>query len=380
MKQGETVKMMKIKLFSTIIVSTIIISLLTNLFLVGPIIMTGKANPGDISNTWYNSTTLNVSVLEIPPRINWYGFQYRQGSNWVSKLNDQIDVNNSAEYRFIINISSDQGWDDIEYVNITAWYDNGDEASTYNQTLGGNLNLRFQYQNTTGTAVWRMLWPHNGEVTEGTYMETTVYDKYGSYGYTECRNMSFSFIPSYQFRYAPGDGAWDNTYNTTDDILSWNFNITVTDSGEGAAQKSIVWINDEFGVYSYSEIVSAGWPVIVGNPGENATAASNITIVTRSNGNYSLSVDVDNLTHNTHPTANMSRDKVWVRGGDLDDFANFTAISGDIYFYGSAGTYHLYESNGTGVTTNDVQYKCNIPFGQMSGEYRATIRYHLTTD
>jgi len=371
--------MVKVKIFSTIMISTIIISLIANIFFIGPLIMIGKANPGDIPDIWYNSTTLNVSVLEIPPRINWYDFQYNQGGTWVSKLNTQIDINNSAEYRFIINISSDQGWDDIDYVNITAWYDNGDDGSTYNQTLGGNLNMRLQYENTTGTAVWSLMWPNGGEVTEGIYIEETEYDTYGSYGYTECRNLTFSFIPSYQFRYAPGDGVWDNTYNTTDDILSWNFNITVTDSGEGAAQKSIVWINDEFGVYSYSEIVSAGWPTIVGNPGENATASSNVTLVTRSNGNYSLSVDVGNLTHDTHPTANMSRDNVWVRGGDLDSSANFTAVSGVVYFYGSAGTYHLYEPNGTGITTNDVEYKCDIPIGQMSGDYTAVISYHLKT-
>jgi hypothetical protein len=376
----KKVKMVvKSKIFSIIAISAIIIFLLTNIFFLEPIIMFGKANPGNIGDIWYNSTTLNVTVLEIPPRINWYDFQYNQSGTWASRLNAQIDVNNSAEYRFIVNISSDQGWDDIDYVNITAWYDQGNESSTYNQTLGGNLNIMLQYENTTGTADWSLMWPHN-EVTEGTYVEEIEYDIYGSYGHTECRNLTFSFIPSYQFRYAPGDGNWNNTYNTTDDILSWNFNITVTDSGEGATQKSIVWINDEFGVYSYSEIVSAGWPTIVGSPGENATAADNVTLVTRSNGNYSLSVGVDNLTHTVlGPSVNMSRDNVWVRGGDLDTSDNFTAVSGVIYLYGGFGTYHLHEANDTSLSTSDVEYKCDIPLGQIAGNYTATIRYHLTT-
>jgi hypothetical protein len=155
--------------------------------------------------------------------------------------------------------------------------------------------------------------------------------------------------------------------------------ITVADSGEAAPEPKTVWINDEFGVYSYSEISSAGWPTITGNPGENATAVSDITIVTRSNGNYSLSVDVGNLTHKTFPGASISRDKVWVHGGDLAISTNFTAISGVIYLYGSAVTYHPAEDNNTGVTTNDVEYKCNIPLGQMAGDYTAPIRYHLTT-
>jgi hypothetical protein len=169
----------KIRFFSAVIVSVILISLLTNIFFLSPIIMIGKASPGNIGNIWYNSTTLNVTVLEIPPRINWYGFQYNQAGTWVSKLNTQIDVNDSAEYRFVVDISSDQGWDDIQYVNITAWYDQGNEASIYNQTLGGNLNLKLQYENTTGTAVWRLMWPAGGEVTAGTYSDVEGFDPYG---------------------------------------------------------------------------------------------------------------------------------------------------------------------------------------------------------
>ncbi len=369
----------KRKLFSTLVGITIITSLVVNIFLIGPIIMIGKADPGNIPHYWHNATTLNVTVLHFEPRILWYDFQYNQSGTWVSKLNAQIDVNNSAEYRFIVNISSDQGWDDIQFVNITAWYDQGTDSSTYNQTKGGNWNLNLQYENTTGTAVWRMLWPHGGEFTEGTYTDRIGFDPYGSPGFTECHNLTFPFIPSYQVRYAPGDGIWNNSYNTTDDPYSWNFIIEVTDSGEDAPASSTIWITDEFGVYSYSEIVSAGWPTIIGHPGENATALSNITLMTRSNGNYSLSTDVKNLTHKTFPAATISRARIWVRGGDLDIFDNFTAISGEIYFYGYIGTYHLAQANGTNRLTNDVEYKCDIPLGQMAGDYNATIRYHLMT-
>jgi hypothetical protein len=201
----------------------------------------------------------------------------------------------------------------------------------------------------------------------------------GSSLYTGCYNLTFPFTPGYQWRYAPGDGAWDNTSNTTNDAYSWNFNITVTDSGEGASGPLYCWIIDEFGVYSYTEVASAGWPTIAGNPGQNATADSNITLITRSNGNYSLSVDVDTLLHVTHPTANMSNGTVWVRGGNLTTSSNFTG-RGPLYLYGSNSTYENAENNGTGKTTSDVEYKCNIPLGQQNGDYEATIRYRLTTE
>ncbi|MCK5259255.1 MAG: hypothetical protein KAJ69_07010, partial [Thermoplasmatales archaeon] len=175
-----------------------------------------------------------------------------------------------------------------------------------------------------------------------------------------------------------GDGSWDNTTNTTNDVWSWNFNISVTDSGESASGPSTVWIIDEFGVYSYTEIVSAGWPTITGNPGQNATADSNITINTRSNGNYSLSALVDDLVNKNNPVYTISNESIWVRGGNLATSSNYTG-SGPLYLYGSSSTYESAESNNTSKTTNNVEYKCNIPLGQHAGDYNATIRYRLKT-
>jgi len=132
----------KRKAFSALAGITIIVSLVVNIFLFGPIVMIGEADSGNIPDVWHNSTTLNVTVLHFVPRILWYD---DQSETWVSRLNAQNDVNDSAEYRFIIvNISSDQGWD-IQFINITAWYDKGTNSSTYNQTLGRNRNLFPQY-------------------------------------------------------------------------------------------------------------------------------------------------------------------------------------------------------------------------------------------
>jgi len=368
----------KRKICSTLVIVIFIFSLLTNTVLFGPVLIFSKANPGDINQSWHNETTLNVSVLHLEPRINWYDFQYNQSGTWVSRRNQQIDVNNSAEYRFIVNISSDQGWDDINYINITAWYDNGTESTTYNETLGGNLNLFLQYENTTGTAVYSVLWPSN-EVAIGSLTDVVVNDPLGSPGNTECHNVSFTFIPGYQLRYAPGDGAWDNAINTTNDARSWNFNISVTDGGEGAAAPLTRWRTDEFGIYAYAEVASAGWPTITGNPGENATADNNISVVIRSNNNYSLSILVDDLIHTTNPAFTISNESIWVRGGDLDARMNFTG-SGPVYFYGDDVNYHIAEDNGSNKITSDVEFRCDIPLGQQAGDYEATIRYHLKTE
>lgn len=368
------------KVLSMLVFILIIVSILTNVFLFGPFVIISKANPGDINESWYNETTLNVTVLQLQPRINWYDFQYNQSGTWISKLNQQIDVNNSAEYRFIVNISSDQVWADIEYANITAWNDLGNEASTYNQTEGGNINLFLQYQNTTGNPSWSLHWPDD-EVIEGEYTETVETDPYGSPGNTECHNLTFSFIPSYQFRYAPGDASWESGpgYN---DTWSWNFNITIEDqSGYKSYDNPIIGETvDEFGVYSYTVIITAGWPTITGNPGTTAIADTNITITTRSNGNYSLSVDLDQLNHKSHPTANMANTTVLLRGGNLTSITPFPG-TGPLYLWGTGDpSYQTAENNDTIKYTNDVEYRIAIPLSQYPGDYNATIYYDLKTE
>ena len=312
--------------------------------------------------------------LEVKPIINWYDFQNVTGA---SKLNSQIDVN--QEYKFCISIRSDQGWDDIEYINITAWFDNGDENTIYNDSknLGGNLNMFLQYQNTTGIANYIMFWPDE-EVTIGSFTEKVETNSNGVSNDSETYNLTFSFIPRYQVRYAPGAGRWDYTNNAFNDIWSWNFKISVTDKGENASGPSTASVIDEFGVYSYSEIVSIGMLIIQGIPGENATTASSVSINTRSNINYSLSVDINTLLHETHPTANISNQTIWVKGGNLNEFTNFMG-NGPIYFYGTITTYVDADDNNSSKTTDDLDYKCDIPLAQLPGNYTGTIYYQLRT-
>lgn len=309
-------------------------------------------------------------TYKTEPIINWYDFQTKTG---LSKLNSKIDVN--QEYKFCINISSDQGWDDIEYIDITAWFDNGDDGAIYNQTKGGNLNIFLRYENTTGIASYTMFWPDE-EVTIKSFTEKIEADPNSNSVHTECHNLTFSFIPGYQFRYAPGDGNWDKTKNAINDIYSWNFIISVTDNGEQSSGPITTSIVDEFGVNTYNKVTCAGIPSIQGVPGETASADSNITLNTCSNANYSLSVDIDTFLHKLHPTASMSNQTIWIQGGDLTKFANFMG-DGPIYLYGSLTTFAKADDDNTARTTNNVDFICDIPVAQIPGNYRAVVRYQM---
>ena len=370
----------KKRIVSIILVIFLVMSFVSNVFFSESIIKIVRSS--DDSDDLNEETTLNVTVLHKEPRINWYDLQFNNSGTWESRLNQQIIVNNSAQYRFIVNISSDYGWENISYINITAWNDNGSEATTYNQTSGGNINLHLQYENTTGTADWSLIWPTTGEVTfnqEESY-ETVEVDPYGIPGHTECYNVTFAFTPGYQFRYAPGSAIW-NTTEGFNDLWSWNFNITIDgyENKKSYNNPAVGESVNEFGVYAYTEIVSVGWPTITGSPGDTEIADTNITILTRSNGNYTLNVDLDQLDHDTHPTANMSNTTVSLRGGNLSAPQAFGA--GFVYLWGTdAPTYQAAENTGTSKTTNDLEYRIAIPMGQIAGNYRGTLRYRLTTE
>lgn len=350
------------RLISSVVVIILIISILTNTFFLTSIIeitQMASANPGNVSEDNDSSSTLTVTVLAPIPWITWYDFQESTGGS--SRRNAQVDINN--EYQFRVNITQNSSWADVDYVNVTAWYDQNDEAgSSYNSTSGGNLNMFLQYKNTTGTAVWSMWWPDDeASFTSGNCVET----RHNS----SCHNLTITFTPSYQVRWGAGDGSWSNTTNTTDDGESWNFKIEVTTNNSRTA-----YVKDEYGIYIYSDISSAGSPTMSGAPATTATASA-ITVITRVNANYSLHVNVPTLDGpSTNTIANTT---IGVLGGDLVE-THFNA-SDPLYIWGSdTPTYEIHDVN-TAQRSVSLTYHCDIPFGKVTGAYTATVSYHLVS-
>jgi len=479
----------KRKILSTLVVVALVLTMFVNISgnIVNfkPFVMTTRADSNCANNNtgWHNSTTLNVTIEAPWPRISWYDFQIctsytgsdlppsnGTGETWISRRNAMCEVDNETWYRFVINVSSDQGWDNIEWVNVSGWQDQGFDVDVdgslegtggYNRTnnQGANRNFFMYYDNRTDTnGFFNITYPASGyEFTIGNYTEDDVTDPLGITA-TETMNMTFMFKPSFQFRYAsgPGEGqSWVNdTVNCTsgfpsgdgydstrncwssfDNLWSWNFNITVKNKGERWGDTPYIsWARDEFGVYSYTEIISAGWPVIEGAPGSVYSTNSsshfnqvayggdgnshNITVRTRSNGNYTLTVNISDLTHAANPSFTLDNKTIYVRGGNLTSQFNYSdGGQAVVYLYGSGSGdgnlsgitgWQSHEHNGTskyaGETADDtglaatypnfynattydsdnsashwIEYTCNIPLGQQTGIYRGTLYYRLRT-
>ena len=297
-----------------------------------------------------------------PPIINSIDLRNDTGSKLDS--DQMIDVN--KEYYFLINVTDPDGWDDINYINITAWYDNGNESSYYNQTAGGNLNLFLQYKNTTGTAEYKLLWPDDEAELILTNCSETIIN-------STTREIKISFKPRSQFRYAPGDGVWDATQNVTDDLYSWNVNVTVEDNSSARS-----WMKGEFGVYRYVNIeVPSNWIGVEALPG-SYDDSNVVTITFSSNYDYILSLwfSTELVNQSTGSVIPISGNVYALSDADPDDdITTDTTFSGT----GESNAIEIINASGTfkpdGVSQSvNVQFRVYIPFGTLSGTYKANTR------
>ena len=180
-------------------------------------------------------------VMPVAPVINSYDLRNSIGSK-LNNATGLLDVN--SEYYFTINVTATYGWVYIDYIEIKAWYDQGTETSSYNLTAGGNLNMHLQYENISGNASFKLLWPDDEVKIITNNCSQTVIN-------ATTRIIKISFKPLSQMRWACSNNTWDTSKNTTNDLFSWNFNITATDMSGLKA-----WKKDEYGVYKFATSIS----------------------------------------------------------------------------------------------------------------------------
>ena len=296
------------------------------------------------------------------PVINSYDLRNGTGSK-LNNATGLLDVN--TEYFFIVNITVEYGWVHLDYIDIKAWYDHGNDSSEYNQTLGGNLNMHLRYENTTGNASYTLLWPRDeAQLISGNCSETIIN--------STTRVVTISFKPLSQMRWACSNNTWDATANATNDPFSWNFNITAI--GKSGLQS---WVRDEYGIYKFAAIrPEKNWVDVQAPPGH--FAASNIVNVTYSS-NYDFVIRIffeENLTNVSSGDSIAIMNNVYVRGdADLtDDIINDTVFNGtgELHAIEIINASGMFRNNNTSQVVR-VQFNVYIPFGTIQGEYTARV-------
>ena len=322
----------------------------------------GDAPPEDTVDWLVDTVEIRVGVQNIEPIINNYNLLNATGSK-LNNATGYLDVNN--EYYFTINVTDGNGWADISYIGVKAWYDQGSESTTYNETLGGNLNMHLRYENTTGTATYTMLWPDDeAQIIPGNCTETIITET--------TRIINISFKPGGQIRWAGGDGAWDTTQDATNDQYSWNFNVLTKDNNSEEISKK-----DEYGVYRYISIQpDSDWVDVYSGPGTNDD--SSVVVITYSS-NYDFNMSIyfeENLTNTSRAETIEIANNVKING-DADPNDDITT---DITFSGIGEGNAVDIFNISGNFSNDdasktvsVQFNVYIPFGTYGGKYIARV-------
>ena len=318
----------------------------------------GNVMAGDIGSYSDNSTNITC-IVHQGPIIQAYGLL---NSTNVNLTNDMLDV--QVEYHFYAVVNQSSGWSDMEYVNITAWYDNNDDSAyNYNVTAGANLNFKLVYDNTTGTA--SISSPYGNVLNvHGT---ETVIDTY-------THNITIYFTLDYQMRHAPGDGNWsDGGGPGWNDLDSWNFRINATSVG-GYATK-----DDEFGIYKYTYVAASGDPSVTTSPGTGHTTnvMSPVQKLTfRTNDVFWLNVTIGDLTSGSN---SITSDNVWVRtnNGTVTTDTQFPGPGGGtLVLYGTAGAgnYSAAYADGSEELC-DVTWSIDVPLGTPVGTYTSGVTY-----
>jgi len=308
--------------------------------------------------THWTNETYSFSMHQYTPVVNSFDLVNGTGS----KLNNQtgnLDVNN--EYIFTINITDLNGWGDVDFVNITCWYDQGDDTTHYNDTQGGNFNMFLQYQNTTGTATYKILWPDD----EATLQSINCSEKIIN---STTRIINLSFIPGNQTRCATSNETWTDTENLFNDLYSWNINCSIKDSFTNSA-----YHENEFGINWYASIDATRLIEINGAPG----MIVNSTIMTISytcNSDYEIIIYMEkNLTQNYGGDAigingNLS---ILASADETDEITTDQTFTGINESHAITLLNTSAPSSGTNNSL-DVQFSLSIPFGTW-GTYSSNV-------
>lgn len=315
-----------------------------------------------------NKTVTGTTVIN-PPFIN----SYNLFNNTGSKLNNAtglLDVN--TEYYFTVNVTDLDGWEDINYINITSWYDNGDENTFYNQTIGGNLNMFLQYENISGTSNFKMQWPDD----EATIILVNCSENIVN---STTRIINISFKPLNQVRWANSNDTWDTTQNVYNDPYSWNFNISVLDE-TGRSD----WRIGEYGIYKFAYISpSQDWVDVYALPGFSDTS-NIVSIVYSSNYNFDMSVFFEeNLNNQTWTrTIPIANNVDILADADLNDdittdqtFLGIGEIN-SIEIFNESGIFGI---NNVSQTVN-VQFRVYVPIGTLGVKYTAHVATKIILD
>lgn len=330
----------------------------------------GQVMAPDVQNAEDNDNTLSVDVVSQAPVITNYAITNASDGD---QMHGQLDV--LTTYYFNVTVSDENGWSDIQWINIRIWFDGGSDANAYaDQTTGNNYRATLNYTNVgplgdPAVSEW--------SVTDG----NIAYDSGNSSIFTNVANQDYTFKLAFQlngqmFQAADPTNQGTGAYN---DANSWNSEVIAIDSFPNTithtANADNIWF--EFGIFRFTSVSIGGdWSAGSLNPGEDAT--SNVVTVThRSNRAYNMLVWFDTtLTNGASDTIAVTNINITASADTNDEIYTDTFFAGltstNSVTIRSSGVNGTHDVSGDSQTTS-VQFGVSVPLGTPTGTYTATL-------
>ncbi|MBA3045240.1 MAG: hypothetical protein KKH41_07585 [Candidatus Thermoplasmatota archaeon] len=349
--------------------------------------MSGLVNAADVATSTDTAGGLQVQADNVAPAIT--GFEI-VNAGYTTILDAQVDVN--TEITVNVTIEDNNGWDDVDTIQVMCWYDGGSEGYFSGQTTGHNYRVLLYYDNTAAGGNGQTV-PTTGNmdakysttvdhstVTDGTHAvtEVTANQKY---------KLTWKFTPSYQFKQADIPAVADGVAFAN--ANSWNVMVNATDAAATTSQKDSGSDAYEFGIYKYTYISSASntWNVgtVAPNANSDATAAS---VTTRSNDDMDLTVWINGDLTCASPSDTIPTSGSYVKilaaasaaddiAGDLTYTANLEAGEKTILANTGYGDHSAYMASNSALTTS-VNFNIAVPYGTLPGTYTAVLTFQVT--
>jgi len=334
-----------------------------------------------LGNTNQASAVAQITLDIFVPEIREYALL---DSLWNVISDNTTDglIDVGQLYYFNVTVRHEFGFLEVDFVNITAWHDMGDDTNTYNSTHGANLNMMFCYQNDSSTGdvgEFFMVW--NGTDNETILHKSLCRDVQHPIA-PNTRILTWAFTPGKQIRAAnwtlPSGGP--EGFN---DLNSWNFNITATDD-LGANNTPV---HDEFGVYKYVEVTANNDPMGAGRPGMLAQLYPSMHVNSSANHNFKLNVSINNLTDGTNNISAEQVEILWSSDGGITTygwrpftFANESYKDNYTEFqFGDDGSWQAPFVNGS-FNHTVMDWRVDIPVSQPEGTYTSPVYIRIEAE
>ncbi|MCK4757054.1 MAG: hypothetical protein KAS67_01240 [Thermoplasmata archaeon] len=344
-----------------------------------------------------------VTVCSLFPNIYWAGFN----DTLMNPKNNLMVFPDSWFYiTFEANYSG--GWNQV-MADIHLWYDDGwtGTNSQYPTELPNNRNwaINLTYDPNAGSYVVNYPSAPVLEATIGAVSDIVTVPHVDP---TQSRHRvelpihlgAQMFAADGNGFAPPGQGYHSDPNVALNNPFSWDFNVTLYDTGNVAKKNSTY---GEFGVNQAISISIAGSPSGEGPPGANDVALGSNVVTYSANSFYWVNVSIPDLArqgggpsipasnlqvHNTNNLATAGTSDidtsqyflgpgaelcVWgvAAGGALPNTGNGTTT------FGPWGSNYNYYGNPAGTTT--VDWYIDVPAPLQQGIYKATITYSIET-